>query len=460
MQKTSVQTQSIAIIGASRLIGLLVWLVAWAICSAAIAQSADAGRPDKLIVVNRDYPAWLQYSDGSPFFMCGPGDPEGFLYRGTRRTDGTRDGDQLTLIEKLAGTGANSIYLMAVRSHGGDGEFTHNPFIDSDPDKGINTAILDQWEQWFSAMEAADIVIYFFIYDDSSSLWHPRLRNLDRGNYSLNETINRFKRRFQGDDSVSAPERAFIHTLVNRFEHHPNLIWCVAEEFEESFSAARVKNIAAEIRAADDYDHVIAVHRLTGVRFDEFADDPLIDQFAMQYDAKNPAVLHAAVVEAWRLAAGRYNLNMAEIPYGATGSGAEARHKIWAMAMGGAYIMINGMDIENTAIADLEDCGRMVDFFRSTGFWRMAPDDELAYEDSEYVLADRGLAYIVYSAQLHNAMGLKQLPAGRWRLKWLDVANGTIVETTHLQAQSSAYAWPKPKALGPEVVIYLRRYDP
>ena len=122
--------------------------------------------------------------------------------------------------------------------------------------------------------------------------------------------------------------------------------------------------------------------------------------------------------------------------------------------------MINGMDIENTAITDLEDCGRMVDFFKSTDFWRMAPDDELAYEDSEYVLADRGKAYIVYSAELQDAMGLKQLPAGRWSLKWLDVANGTIVETTHLQTQTSAYAWPKPKALGPEVVISLRRYNP
>ncbi|HIE53447.1 MAG TPA: hypothetical protein EYP85_16975 [Armatimonadetes bacterium] len=27
-------------------------------------------------------------------------------------------------------------------------------------------------------------------------------------------------------------ERDFIHTLVNRFEQHKNLIWCIAEEYQ------------------------------------------------------------------------------------------------------------------------------------------------------------------------------------------------------------------------------------
>lgn len=58
------------------------------------------------IVVNEAHPAWFKYHEGGPFYMCGPGDPEGFLYRGTRNPDGTRDGDQMELIDKLSGTGA------------------------------------------------------------------------------------------------------------------------------------------------------------------------------------------------------------------------------------------------------------------------------------------------------------------------------------------------------------------
>ena len=85
------------------------------------------------IVVDADNPAWLKYEGGGPHFMAGPGDPEGFLYRGALNTDGTRDGDQQMLIDKLIPTGANSIYLQAVRSHGGDGDSTHNPFVNNDP---------------------------------------------------------------------------------------------------------------------------------------------------------------------------------------------------------------------------------------------------------------------------------------------------------------------------------------
>ncbi|MFO7899840.1 MAG: hypothetical protein R6V58_12370, partial [Planctomycetota bacterium] len=116
------------------------------------------------IVVCPENPAWLvRYDpkgDHRPFFLCGPGDPEGFLYRGERRPDGTRDGDQMKLIRKLAPTGANCIYLMAVRSHGGDGDRTQNPFVRNDPKHGLNQAVLAQWERWFKAMDKAGIVIF------------------------------------------------------------------------------------------------------------------------------------------------------------------------------------------------------------------------------------------------------------------------------------------------------------
>ena len=107
--------------------------------------------------------------------MCGPGDPEDFLYRGKLRTDGTREGDQAELIEKIKGTGANCIYLMAVRSHGGDGDKTHNPFVNNDASKGVNPKVLEQWEEWFSEMDKNGIVIYFFIYDYSTRIWALRL---------------------------------------------------------------------------------------------------------------------------------------------------------------------------------------------------------------------------------------------------------------------------------------------
>ena len=54
------------------------------------------------IIVDPENASWLVYNRDrdkngklDPFFMCGPGDPEEFLYRGTRNPDGTRNGDQV-----------------------------------------------------------------------------------------------------------------------------------------------------------------------------------------------------------------------------------------------------------------------------------------------------------------------------------------------------------------------------
>ena len=90
-------------------------------------EIAVTAAPTGSLVVDPLYPAWFAHESEGPFYLCGPGDPEDFLYRGTRNANGTRTGDQATLIGKLAGSGANSIYMQMVRSHGGDGETTRTP---------------------------------------------------------------------------------------------------------------------------------------------------------------------------------------------------------------------------------------------------------------------------------------------------------------------------------------------
>ncbi|MCK4580504.1 MAG: serine hydrolase, partial [Dehalococcoidia bacterium] len=278
-----------------------------------VEDALDSGPLPGQIIVDPDHPEWLKYNGRGPFFMCGPGDPEDFLYRGSRNSDGTRSGDQMKLINKLKGTGANCIYMQAVRSHGGDGDSTHNPFVGSNPLNGLDQDILDQWESWFTEMDNNGIVIFFFFYDDSARIWKT-------------------------GDSVGAEERSFIQGLVNKFKHHKHLIWCVAEEYSERYSRARVSNIAAEIRSADKYDHVMAVHKHTGTSFSEFANDLNIDQFAMQIGASSASGLHSDCVTAWNSASGRYNVNMSEGTNHMSGGSTEIRQKSWAAAMGGAYV--------------------------------------------------------------------------------------------------------------------------
>lgn len=365
--------------------------------------------------------------------MCGPGDPEGFLYRGKRNPDGTRKGDQMSLINKLKGTGANSIYMMAVRSHGGDGDSTENPFVDNDPARGINMAVLEQWETWFTEMDNNGIVIFFFFYDDATTLDHPL---------------------WNTGDNVGDAEKNFLQSIVDRFEHHKNLIWVIKEEYKEGYTPRRVSNIAALIREADNHDHVIAVHQNHGLRFD-FPDDPNIDQFAIQYNKGTAYKLHKGIVTAWNNASGRYNLNMSEAAR--HGLGQTARRKSWAVAMGGAYVMVFGWDIANTRTSDLEDCGRLVSFMEFTNFSEMSPHDELKFGGTEYVLALPGNSYIAYASTLSSDIGLKKMSAGTYDFKWYDVTNGTTLLRTNVSVRDENQTWSKPAGIGNELAVYIKR---
>ncbi len=370
-------------------------------------------------------------SGRSQLFLCGPGDPEGFLYRGTLNPDGTRAGDQMQLIEKLAPTGANCIYLMAVRSHGGDGDATHNPFVDHDPAKGVNAKVLDQWEQWFTEMDRYRIVVYFFLYDDSALVW-------DTG------------------DEVGGPEREFLRALVNRFKHHEHLVWCVAEEYGEKLSAERVRRIAGLIRAEDDRGHSIAVHKNDGLDFSEFADDPCIDQFAIQYNVKTVEELHAGVAQARREAKGRYSVTLSEAAD--WGIGAESRRKCWACAMGGASVMILGMDVASTATSDLKDCGTVVRFFQAVGdLSSIKPRDDLAYAGTQYVLAGRGERYVIYTSKPGSQVGLKGVKTGKYSFRWLDCASSKTVVQESVPVAGGDQAWARPEGIGDEAAVYVRR---
>lgn len=399
------------------------------ILSLLVINSSAMGSIDGQIVPDPNNPSWLVRKGEGPIFIAGPGDPEGFLYRGSRNQDGTRNGDQVALIQKLKSTGANSIYMQAVRSHGGDGDSSHNPFIDSYPVKGLDMDILDQWEIWFDMMEQNEIVIYFFFYDDSARIWNT-------------------------GDTVGNDERVFIQSIVDRFEHYKNIIWCVAEEYQEKFTSNRIKNIAREIRLADDNDHVIAVHKLSGLDFSEFADDPNIDQFAMQYNVGTADKLHSGMVTAWESAAGRFNLNMTEARD--MGTGQELRQKSWAVAMGGAYVMVLGMDIANTNVADMTMLGQLRSFFEATDFNSMSPNDHLKTDSTKYVLASPGNSYIAYSDS-NGRIGIKNIKQGDYNFKWLDIKSGNTVIQESVSLGNGDLSWDVPNGFDAEVALYLRR---
>ena len=341
------------------------------ICGQLLASAAQGQLPGQ-VVVDPDNASWFRYQEGSSFFLCAPGEPEDFLYRGSQNANGTRNGDQGSLLAKLGPTGANGIYMQAVRSHGGDGNSTHNPFIDNDPSKPLNNAVLDQWEGWFATMDEQGIVIVFFFYDDSARIWGSK------------------------GSGLAVQETTLITALVDRFEHHKHLIWVVAEEYQEKWSKAEASGLAAIIKAADDHDHPLAVHQLTGLGFG-FPDDPNIDQFAIQHNEADPDQVNADMVSTWNNASGRSNLNLAEPKGGLWGTGSLARRNSWAAALGGAYVMHIDWDIANTPVARLNECGYLRTLMEMADLTSMAPNNALASGSTNYVMADPGRAYIAHT---------------------------------------------------------------
>ena len=360
------------------------------ICSAVLTPAALSAALSGQVMVDPANPAWLVYNrdangDGrpDPAFVCGPGDPEDFLYRGTRNPDGTRSGDQQAIISNISAQGANAIYFQVIRSHGGDGDATHNPYIDSDPANQLDMDILNQWDSWFTALDNAGVIMYFFFYDDSARIW--------------------------SGDTVSSDERYLITTLVNRYKHLKHLVWVIAEEYSERYSPTRISNIAALVKATDENDHPVANHQLSGLTFDH-ANDTNIDQFAIQYNETSVEGLHSGMKEAWAEAAGRYSINMSESRDHGFGDRAEVRQKNWACATGGAYVMVIRMDGTAPYNEKMRDCATLARFFEATDFNTMAPHDELGNQGT-WVLARPGQSYIAYR-RTGGSLVISGMPGG------------------------------------------------
>jgi hypothetical protein len=153
-------------------------------------------------------------------------------------------------------------------------------------------------------------------------------------------------------------------------------------------------------------------------------------------------------------AAGAYNVNISG-PRN-IGGGSTARASLWAIAMGGAYVMAYGQDIANTPVEDLEDCGRLREFMESTDLSGMAPHDELAWGGSQYVLAAPGQRYVAYANAPAEDMGLSTLPARSWELSWFDAVTGTWEHESVTTSGGGDATFPKPASIGDEVAFYLR----
>ena len=90
----------------------------------------------------------------------------------------------------------------------------------------------------------------------------------------------------------------------------------------------------------------------------------------------------------------------------------------------------------------------------------MKPRDDLAAGSTKWVLANPGESYIAYTYKYSGPMGLKDMTAGTYDLKWFDTVDGDEVTQTSVSVSSGEATWNKPDSMGSEIVLYVKRHGP
>ncbi|MCY7350637.1 MAG: hypothetical protein LH606_08205 [Cytophagaceae bacterium] len=412
------------------------------------------------LVYNRD-----QDKNGrlDPFFAIGPGEPEGFLYLGTRRADGTRDGRRQTeLISRMKQQGGNTLYFQLVRSHGGDGEPDDNPWNDpANPASGINPKAIAQWKVWFDQIRDAGVVLFLFVYDDGT---HP----FDDGGCASNGT-------------VSDAETGFVRQMANEFKAYPNLVWVVQEEYRfikakksdanttpcNNARANRARNLAALIKQTDEHQHPVGVHHNIGLPM-QFTGDKAVDVYVQQAQVTKTG-MHLDTLHAQGLMGfdprHRYAYVMGEAydwhrKLLIANDRTMLRKSYYASAMAGGGVMVLAMfDGKTPDPSDemLTDMRRMQTFFESIPFNDLAPNDALRQGNTRWILAapEKG-HYLLYSPDNPAMLGVRALRAGTYSLTWFDPATGVRKTGAKVTAAGDTQ-FPKPAGMGAEVVLFLTK---
>ncbi|MCP4261960.1 MAG: hypothetical protein GY774_31330 [Planctomycetes bacterium] len=432
------------------------------VSSSAFSASGPLDDPDALpgqVIVAGSNPGYLKYNGGGPVFLCGPDNPEDFLFRGTLNPDGTRSGGgQMEAINRMAKAGVNAFHCQMTRmrrcNYKDEGDDTHSPFVDHDPSKGLDEDILNQWDGWLDKLEENGIIVHLEFYNDAT--------DVEMMDWKLDSMGN-----------LPPDEKRWIQGIVKRFKHHKNIMWGI-EESCNKLPASRTphfKKIGELIARTDNHNHPIVQSFVVpndpegdfpadGITSDEYIGDPYIrvvtwlhvvphgDDFEKQ---------HQEYLRFFKRDAAKFVV-MKNETYHHPRRGHKSRKYMWSCATTGmhcleAYHHAGDASHEDT----LRDDGLINTFMEQTDFHKMKPRDDLAAGSTKWVLANPGNSYIAYTYDYSGPMGVKGMTSGNYDLMWFDTVDGDTVHQTSVSVYSSRLILSKPDSIGKEIALYIKR---
>ena len=420
------------------------------------ALDDPAALPGQIIVAGSN-PGTLKYNGGGPAFLCGPDNPETFLFLGDLNPDGTRsNGQQQLVIDRLAKSGANAFHCQMFRMRRcnikDEGDDTHCPFVDFDPSRPLNKAILDQWDGWISQLEKAGVIIHLEFYNDAT--------DVERMGWTLD-----------ANGHLHPDEKRFFEGIVKRFKHHKNIIWGIEESLNKlpRTRTPHFMKLSELIARVDNHHHPIVhsfvtldtsegdVHK-DRVMSDEYIGDPhirLVTWLHVLPHGKDYEAQHRAYLKYSRIDSNRF-IAMKNETERFPRTEPQSRIYQWSCAMTGMHALEAGHDVirrQKLLAAD----GYIAKFMEQTDFHQMTSRDDLAAGSTRWVLANPGNSYIAYTYDYSEPMGIKSMTAGTYDLTWFDTVGGDTVIQTGISVTSVNATWNKPDSMSNEIALYIRR---
>jgi hypothetical protein len=413
--------------------------------------------PGQVIVVGTN-PAYLKYNGGGPVFLAGPDNPEDFLFRGELNANGTRsNGGQVEMIERMAEAGVNAfhcqMFRMQVCNIKDEGDDQHGPFKDFDPSKGLNQAVLDQWDGWLDLFEKHNIIVHLEFYNDAT--------DVERMGWILDNQEN-----------LHPDEKNFVTGIVNKFKHHKNIIWGIEESCNKlpRSRTPHFKKIGDLIAKTDNYNHPIVQSFVIpedpegdfpggGGTSDDYIDDPNIRLVTWlhivphgeDFEKQHQKYLHYYNRDS------RNFIVLKNETFHHPKEGTSARRYFWAATMAGLQNLEAYIHADNTSMETLKQFGYNNKFMEQTDFHLMVPRDDLASRSTRWVLAKPGFFYIAYTYEYLDKIGLQGMVAGTYDLLWMDTITGEMIEQSGISAKWGNNAFAKPEGLGKEIVVYINK---
>lgn len=407
-----------------------------------------AALPGQIIVAGGK-PGYLKYNGGGPAFLAGPDNPEDFFFQAS---------GQEQMIARMARTGVSAFHCLMFRMRRcnikDEGDDTHNPFVDHDPSKPLDEAVLARWNRWLGLLEEAGVVVDFEFYNDAT--------DVELMGWKLDPAGN-----------LHPDEQRFITGIVNRFQHRRNIIWSIEESCNKppASRTAHFRKIAEVIARTDRRHHPIVQSFVVpedpdqdfpagGALPDAYIGDPNINIVTWLHLVPHGDDLdmqHEDHLRYYRLTARHFIPMKNETfwrPY--LNRGPLSRRYMWSAALAGLQTLEAQHYANKPHDAVLREDGLLASFMEQTDYYNMKPRDELAAGSTKWVLANPGQSYIAYTYDCSKPMGIKGLAAGVYDLKWLDTVDGETVTQT-VTAPAGDAVWAKPDSLDNEIALYIKR---